>query len=498
MVIFANKNFSNGNKVRYESVEKACEKCSCIGTKDRTNFRRYILDCSMTKLNYILAGWPAEFGDNQTGTEIIASFSGNPIRELPQLPETDAVVSFSCRHCNITEIGSAVFVDVVNIKRVDLSWNGITGDELRVDVFRGRFSSREYDPIPLEELDLSHNLILTLERRAFEHIPHLKILNLAYNKFDLIDPTTMAALSTVSELTQLDLSYNHLKTLPGTFFHPFNHIRKLHIEGNLLETIPDCFNQLANSLKSLHISVNPIKIISADSLVGFKNLKFLNMSHMPVLKTVSSGTFAHLKSLEVVICKDNPQLETFDVESLKLATDLKQLDLSNCNLSRLNVDYEFEMPIENQTKYWQNLHKVRLSENPWECNCFMAHTLEGMVLYNNATKYSNFKARCATPYELAGTLLDDLTVEKACQPLSTNMQAVPDPPLEGHPFLRPKAIVLTIIASVVIIGIGFVVGFAIVMIRRKLSQSSTLFTTPIRYTTVRNSTMSTMSSATVE
>lgn len=48
---------------------------------------------------------------------------------------------------------------------------------------------------------------------------------------------------------------------------------------------------------------------------------------MPVLKTVSSGTFAHLKSLEVVICKDNPQLETFDVESLKLATDLKQVSI---------------------------------------------------------------------------------------------------------------------------------------------------------------------------
>lgn len=60
---------------------------------------------------------------------------------------------------------------------------------------------------------------------------------------------------------------------------------------------------------------------------------------------------------------------------------------------------------------------------------------------------------------------------------------------EPPKFLRPRSIVLSILSVCAVVVIGLVVGFGIICIKRKLRKSDLGFAAPVRYTTVRNSTL---------
>ena len=44
--------------------------------------------------------------------------------------------------------------------------------------------SQDYDPLPLLELDLSHNSLSTLQRTAFVHLTNLEVLDLSGNPIE--------------------------------------------------------------------------------------------------------------------------------------------------------------------------------------------------------------------------------------------------------------------------------------------------------------------------
>lgn len=130
----------------------------------------------------------------------MASFSYNNIEILQQLPATDAQLTFSCRHCGIKYLQEPTFIDVPNIRRLDLSWNEITSDVLTPGIFRSPFDVTHYEPIELVDLDLSHNKLHTLDKKIFEHTPNLTKLNLSYNNLKVLNDPTIMALSSVTGL----------------------------------------------------------------------------------------------------------------------------------------------------------------------------------------------------------------------------------------------------------------------------------------------------------
>lgn len=91
-------------------------------------------------------------------------------------------------------------MDVPNIKRLDLSWNEITSEELTPDVFRGPYRATHYEPIALVDLDLSHNKLKSLDRKLFEHTPNITKLNLSYNQFNVLDTSTATAIASARNL----------------------------------------------------------------------------------------------------------------------------------------------------------------------------------------------------------------------------------------------------------------------------------------------------------
>lgn len=258
------------------------------------------------------------------GKSILIDYSENNFNQLKQLAPTDASVIFICEYCGLTDIEAAAFIDVPNIVRIDLSYNNLSEDSIRADIFRGRYNDQMYEPINLIELDLIHNRIKRFTRKVFEHTTKLQRLSLRFNPFKEMDDSTVAAISSLHSLKYLDLSYTDMITIPKELFkNSMPNLRELDIKGNLFTNIPGELQSLGPSLSHLHIGFSAIEKITNDSFVGFKKLTHLFISEIIPLKDIAAGAFLPLISLEVLNCSRNTNLTEFNLGSLVHARNLK-------------------------------------------------------------------------------------------------------------------------------------------------------------------------------
>lgn len=290
----------------------------------------------------------------------------------------------------------------------------------------------------------------------------------------------------------LDFSYMGLSTIPDEIFQKKPKLRELLLQGNNFQSVPESLSLLGKSLKSLYVGVNPIEELTEQSFLGLTNLVHLNISFMPKLLEVKEHTFSQLKHLEMLISSDNPRMAKFDVESLRWLKSLRELHLSNCSLETLNIAAKVDD--ENEEVDFPKLRLLKLEHNPWHCDCRLLRTLLELEHHGRKGFYSDDRARCTTPYDLSGILLSDLFQEPLCT--MQEMKRTPRIPIyEPAPFLRPKSILLSVFSVIAVVIIGLAVGCAIVCIKKKLKQSDFGFTTPVRYTTVRESFSTTTSVA---
>lgn len=481
----------------YEPVEGICDRCVCVIRNETTPGGFSLLDCSTKNLRHMLAAWPDAFGSDQTSQSIVFSLSGNSINTLQQLPATEADLVFSCRHCNLSELASAAFLDTPNIIRLDLSWNRLTADVLRPDVFRGKFDDLVYESLMLDELDLSYNSIEFLEANLFEHLTHLRRLSLSRNPLGDITEDTAAALGSIAKLEHLDLSYTGLSELPGEMFQKIEILRELLLQGNNFAAVPNAVALLKPSLVALYIGENPIQMLDDESFFDLDHLTHLNMSGMNLLHEVAAGAFSGLYSLEVLVASNNPALTEFDMSDLGGLTRLRELDISQSGIQHLYLNDPIPERDDHsdiaQIEVFPKLRSVKLEGNPWHCDCELFEALESIkhILHDEfQAPRSASEARCETPYDLAALPLTDLAGKSLC---SSPPKKVPKIPIyEAPAFLRPRSLLLSIMSVGVVLLIGFIIGFAIVCIKRKLKKSDFGFTSPVRYTSVRNSTTSTI------
>lgn len=322
----------------YESLENACSKCSCIEKENNKPTKFYVLNCASMNFSQILAGYPHIFDLSDKGKERFSdpmflirelfskknisdshmdiSFSGNNITFLNQLPATQVLVYFSCRHCGMKEISAEVFIDVPMIYRVDLSWNEL--NDLTPEIFKGRYNADAYEPIGLVELDLSHNLLETLEPRLFEHVLGLKVLNLEHNKLNLEHPSTVDALATLKNVEKLNLAHTGIGTLPVKILN--DHLRQLNIYGNKFLTIPESLSLGGATLRWLNVGGNLIERIDDGNFTGMASLQTLHMSDMENLAYVHRNAFSQMTNLQSFYCRNNTKLTSIDIGSLHYPT----------------------------------------------------------------------------------------------------------------------------------------------------------------------------------
>lgn len=224
----------------------------------------------------------------------------------------------------MAEIEAAAFIDVPNIFRLNLSWNKLSTDSLRPDIFRGHYSEQNYEPLNLVELNLAGNQINTLQSNLFEHTKSLKWISLAFNTLDLTDSATVDALRSLSTIEYLDLSNANLSILPDELFkETMPGIRELHVSGNRFTTVPMALALLGGSLQTLYIGLNLITVINNDSFKGLIQLTHLFINEMSELKEIEANAFAPLHSLAVLNCSQNLNLTKFHLPGLNNAKYLK-------------------------------------------------------------------------------------------------------------------------------------------------------------------------------
>ncbi|XP_037047571.1 leucine-rich repeat-containing protein 70-like [Bradysia coprophila] len=470
----------------YESLENACSNCTCIEKETNQPRKFYALDCVSKNFSQILAGYPPSFDLTDKGTIMDISYSGNEIPFLNQLPATEVLVYFSCRHCGIKEISAEVFIDVPMIYRVDLSWNELS--DLIPEIFKGRYNRDAYEPIGLVELDLSYNLLETLEPRLFEHVKGLRVLNLEHNKLNFEHPSTIDALATLKNVEKLNLAHTGIENLPAKILN--NNLVELNIYGNKFLTVPESLSLGGVALKWLNVGGNLIEEIDDGNFTGMTSLRTLHMSDMEHLEYVHRDAFSQMTTLESLFCRNNTKLTSIDIGSLHYPT-IRTLDISNCSLITLEITQDnADHSDDNDTipLLFSNLQTLKIDNNPWHCNCSLFKSLQRLMKFDESDFQSEHTARCSTPYELTSDLLVDITINKLC--LVSNVKKPREPGYDPPPFLRPRSILFSLLSILIVVLIGLCIGFAIVLIKKKLKQNEVGFSSPIRYTTVRNSTIS--------
>jgi Leucine rich repeat len=286
-----------------------------------------------------------------------------------------------------------------------------------------------------------------------------------------------------------------ISELPDNILHEMKSLQEIFLNGNQFISVPESLFAVGKSLEYLHLSDNPIAIIDANSFTGLEKLKQLNISSMPDLQSIESESFKHVILLELLHCRGNQKLHKFDMEDLRELKHLRELDVSNNALTSLEfgeITIENENQIESHSRsenHFKQLRLLKLAGNPWNCDCSLLNSL--LLFDHNATYFSKSEkeddARCKTPTSLASKFIYHLPFDHVC--VTKGKQKIPiyDPPQ----FLRPKSIMLTVFSVIGVVVLGIFIGFGIVCIKQKLKRSEPGYSSsPIRYTTVRDSTIS--------
>ncbi|XP_061085451.1 toll-like receptor 2 [Conger conger] len=171
--------------------------------------------------------------------------------------------------------------------RKDLSYHNLT------TVPKGLLNDTQY-------LDLSHNSISGLYRGDLTGLPQLCFLKITHNRLQHVSPS---AFTNSVRLKVLNISCNSLMTIPDL---PLPQLRVLDISGNLYSSyrLGKSFENLKH-LRDLWLGSVSSRAVNASDFAPLRNrsLRWLAVGGGNALHSYEPGSFAQLKSLEVMTLK---------------------------------------------------------------------------------------------------------------------------------------------------------------------------------------------------
>uniref|UniRef100_A0A2S2QU68 Leucine-rich repeats and immunoglobulin-like domains protein 1 n=1 Tax=Sipha flava TaxID=143950 RepID=A0A2S2QU68_9HEMI len=306
--------------VHSEPMKKRPKKCECLGG---------YVDCSKR----LLSGFPESL---PIWTEVL-DLSSNKIRTLE------------------IDIGS-----YLNLTTLKLYKNGIMSFPL--------FTSKA----SINNLNLAHNKIDTLDRISLENLPRLISLNLNNNKLAFLEDNTfpysnhlrilnmnknlISSLSencfdTLTNLIDLKMSHNRLSNLPIGLFKKLTNLELLDLSKNNLTVIEGLLFKGLVSLKTLILRQNNIEDLLDGSFYGLTKLQSLHLEYNSISK-ISKGWLYGLNSLEHLNISYNR------IDQIKggweSCENLDELDLSYNNLQLIE---------KNDLEHLRKLQKLHLNNN---------------------------------------------------------------------------------------------------------------------------------------
>ncbi|XP_067893861.1 leucine-rich repeat-containing protein 52-like [Heterodontus francisci] len=190
----------------------------------------------------------------------------------------------------------------------------------------------------------------------------------------------------------------NLKAFPK---HVSLNTRHLDIASNSITEINSLELNLLSDLVHLDCSNNKISEISKLDFLGVVKLVYLDLSSNH-LQRIARTTFEPLDKLIILKLSHNPELREIEDGAFATNVGLREINLSNNNLSFLNTT---------SLRSLQGLKTIYLAGNPWECQCTIA-VLSGWMFENNSTFPDGANTFCVLPKSMAG-----ISVSKALSKL---------------------------------------------------------------------------------
>ncbi|CAO1409799.1 unnamed protein product [Diamesa tonsa] len=342
----------------------------------------------------------------------------------------------------------------------------------------------------LKMLKISGPCIIIWPESMFKHNPKLKSItlqNMAKSKassyltkqinlkggtsiFSSIEDLSEDVFKTLSNLKELILTYNMLKSLPKDVFVDLIRLQLLDLSDNNLIELHDGLFDTTLNMKSLVLSNNKLTNISRnvfaklrkleilllnrnnlktidDSFKSLENLREINLSYNQLSHNQTKNVFDGLTKMEKLYLSNN-QLEDFLISKNNEFGNLKIVDLSYNNIStfkysdwmvqqrntnlKINLNHnrikhfkiddilQHAMFQEEYSEYEENLLLI-VDNNPVNCDCnaidlvmFVKKQIEPRYVYGVIDFIAN-EFRCQEPKQLYNRFVSSLnTSELLC------------------------------------------------------------------------------------
>ncbi|XP_072904740.1 leucine-rich repeat and immunoglobulin-like domain-containing nogo receptor-interacting protein 2 [Hemitrygon akajei] len=180
----------------------------------------------------------------------------------------------------------------------------------------------------LEVIDISENIISSLEPGSFSNLFNLRSLRLKSNRLKLIP---LGVFSGLSNLTRLDISDNKIVILLDYTFQDLHNLKSLEIGDNDLVYISHrAFSGLL-ALQQLTLEKCNLTAVPTEALSHLHNLVRLQLCHLHI-NAIHAYAFKKLFRLKHLEISYWPLLDTLPANSLH-GLNLTSLSITNTNLS---------------------------------------------------------------------------------------------------------------------------------------------------------------------
>ncbi|VDM59762.1 unnamed protein product [Angiostrongylus costaricensis] len=256
----------------------------------------------------------------------------------------------------------------------------------------------------LRHLGLANNNLRTIPTQELRQLAHLAVLDLSGN--DLVEVGACAFCS--NNISRLDLSHNRLGLVKEPFHaDAFRNIPLVELDlsfNHMNEFHSSSLGWAQERLQTLSMAGNSLGEFHRDITATLPSLHSLNMAYNNIerIPLVFPPQFYHLTLLNI-----SGNSLTYLPDNLPyLLPNLKEFDISNNKFSTLT---------QTAVDYIDQLERVHLGGNPWDCSCSIQHIQQHMrhrYAMRHILRYH--EARCAEPALVKGQPLLSVTDINEC------------------------------------------------------------------------------------
>jgi Leucine-rich repeat (LRR) protein len=221
--------------------------------------------------------------------------------------------------------------EILKLTELNLRDNNVT--ELNeVFLMRAKLSN-------LVKLDLSNNLISSIELNTFKYLQQLETLDLSNNKLVYL---SNAVFSGLKNLKNLILKSNLISNLIAAQFNSLPMLQFLDLSSNKITNLEGSNFIYLNNLNKLQIEFNPLQRVATDTFKYLKNLKFIDLT------SKFDKDWFYFDNNDVCLLKE------FKCKMTKILLSTEQN--CNCFLNYVNIinDNNFETMPNDNTQFLRN------------------------------------------------------------------------------------------------------------------------------------------------